>query len=103
MRRAKIFVGRNLAGFLEEIERGKKYIFRYEKEYSGLPVSLTMPTIQEEYFFDSFPPFFDGVLPEGIMLEAMLKQRKLDRDDLFGQLIAVGQDLVGAVSVEGVE
>jgi serine/threonine-protein kinase HipA len=40
------------------------------------------------------------VLPEGVMLEALLKQRKIDRNDLFGQLVAVGEDLVGAVSVK---
>ncbi len=103
MRKAKILMGKTFAGYLEEIERGKKYIFRYDPQYKGLPVSMTMPTTQEEYSFEYFPPFFDGVLPEGIMLDALLKQRKLDRNDLFGQLIAVGQDLVGAVSVEGVE
>jgi serine/threonine-protein kinase HipA len=103
MRKVKILVGENPVGLLEEIDPGKKYIFRYEKDYSGLPVSMTMPTTQQEYSFDVFPPYFDGVLPEGVMLEALLKQRKLDRKDLFGQLIAVGHDLVGAVSVEEVE
>jgi serine/threonine-protein kinase HipA len=59
-----------------------------------------MPTTKREYIYASFPPFFDGVLPEGVMLEALLKQRKIDRNDLFGQLVAVGEDLVGAVSVK---
>jgi serine/threonine-protein kinase HipA len=103
MKKAKIYMGKTLAGYLEEIERGKNYLFRYEPEYAGLPVSMTMPTVQKEYSFETFPSFFDGVLPEGIMLEALLRQRKLDKNDLFGQLIAVGKDLVGAVSVEGVE
>ena len=102
MRKVKILVGKNQAGFLEEIDPGKKYVFRYDKDYSGSPVSMTMPITQQEYTFDVFPPYFDGVLPEGVMLEALLKQRKLDRTDLFGQLIAVGHDLVGAVSVEDI-
>jgi serine/threonine-protein kinase HipA len=100
MRSAEVFVGGASAGILEEMERGKKYVFRYSEEFQGQPVSLTMPATKREYVFESFPPFFEGVLPEGVMLEALLKQRKIDRNDLFGQLVAVGEDLVGAVSVK---
>ena len=100
MRSAEVFVGGVAAGILEEVERGKRYVFRYLEEFQGQPVSLTMPTTKREYVFESFPPFFDGVLPEGMMLEALLKQRKIDRSDLFGQLVAVGEDLVGSVSVK---
>ena len=99
MKEAEVFVEGILSGALSEVERGKKYVFRYLDDYEGRPVSLTMPTRNKGYTFDTFPPFFDGVLPEGMMLEALLKQKKLDRDDLFGQLMAVGEDLVGAVSV----
>lgn len=99
MREADVFVEGVPSGTLAEIERGKRYVFRYLEDYTGRPVSLTMPTEKKEYTFETFPPFFDGVLPEGMMLEALLKQRKLDRGDLFGQLTAVGEDLVGAVSV----
>jgi serine/threonine-protein kinase HipA len=99
MREAEVFVEGAFAGILEEVERGKKYVFRYSEGYTGRPVSWAMPTTKREYLYESFPPFFDGVLPEGVMLEALLKQRKIDRNDLFGQLVAVGEDLVGAVSV----
>lgn len=88
------------AGVLREIERGKEYVFRYDTGHSGSPVSLTMPVGDREMQFDDFPPFFDGVLPEGEMLEGLLRISKIDRDDLFSQLIAVGGDLVGAVTVE---
>lgn len=99
MRRAEVFVKGVTAGVLEEIERGTKYVFLYSEGYHGPPVSLTMPTSKKEYMFESFPPYFEGVLPEGVMLDALLKQRKIDRYDLFGQLVTVGEDLVGAVSV----
>jgi serine/threonine-protein kinase HipA len=55
------------------------------------------------YEFKTFPPFFDGLLPEGAQLEGLLRLKKLDRSDYFGQLISVGQDLVGAVTVEAFE
>lgn len=96
--RAKIFVDQELAGYLEKLDKG--YRFTYLSKYQGQSVSLTMPITKSCYEYETFPPFFDGLLPEGIMLEALLKQGKLDRNDLFGQLITVGCDLVGNVTVE---
>jgi len=101
MRNAKIFFDKTiLAGILTEKEEKQGYVFEYDSHYAGPPVSLTMPMSQKRYEFDNFPPFFDGVLPEGPQLEALLKLAKLDRHDYFGQLVTVGKDLVGAFSVE---
>jgi serine/threonine-protein kinase HipA len=86
------------AGVLEESGEGN-YLFRYFETYAGSPVSLAMPVSQREFSFDGFPPFFEGLLPEGEMLEGLLRQRKIDRTDLFAQLIAVGTETVGAVTV----
>ena len=58
-----------------------------------------MPVEQREFDYDRFPPFFDGLLPEGWQLEALLRSAKLDRRDYMGQLLAVGSDTVGAVTV----
>lgn len=90
------------AGRLED-HPGERYLFVYEPSYAGPPVSLTMPVRPEPYAFEGFPPFFDGLLPEGWQLEALLRQAKLDRGDLFGQLLAVGADTVGAVTVEPID
>jgi len=100
MRTAKIYMHGLPAGILEEIEFNKQYRFVYDEYYDGEPVSLTMPTEKKEFEFNTFPPFFDGLLPEGIMLEGLLRQKKIDKNDYFSQLIAVGADLVGAVTVE---
>ena len=99
MRRANVFVHDKLAGTLVEVEAQRRYDFEYQPDYAGPPVSLTMPVEGRRYSFDQFPPFFDGVLPEGAQLEALLRLRKLERSDGFGQLLAVGSDLVGAVVV----
>ena len=101
MKKAYVFVSAIKAGILEELQVGK-YKFTYLDDYSGAPVSLTMPLINQVYEFDAFPPFFEGLLPEGAMLEALLRKYKLDRHDYFGQLIIVGQDVVGAVTLEGI-
>ena len=90
------------AGIIEEYSRGQRYVFHYLSDYKGPPVSLTLPIENREFEFSKFPPFLDGLLPEGIMLDSLLRQRKLDKDDYLSQLIAVGEDLVGALTVEEV-
>lgn len=103
MKKAKIFVSGEFAGILEEIAKGSSYRFSYDEQYHGEPVSLLMPIEKRSFEFDAFPPFFDGLLPEGVQLQALLKGAKIDADDLFQQLITVGHDLVGNVTVEGLE
>jgi len=100
MRKAKVYVKGIEAGILTELVQGKEYVFEYLEEYEGLEVSRTMPTTQKVYQFNHFPPFFEGLLPEGIQLEGLLKIRKIDRHDYFSQLIAIGEDTVGAVTVK---
>lgn len=100
MRTAKIYINGVEAGILTELNFGKKYRFEYKEGYDGNPVSLTIPISQSAYEFDAFPPFFDGLLPEGYQLDGLLKFGKIDRNDLFSQLLAVGDDLVGNVTVK---
>ena len=102
MRKAKVLVNDIEAGILEELDNDH-YKFTYQEHYNNAPVSLTMPLIKKVYEFEHFPPFFEGLLPEGIMLEALLRKYKFDKNDYFGQLIQVGHDLVGAVTVESIE
>ena len=59
-----------------------------------------MPVSEKLFNFDVFPPFFDGLLPEGLALDALLRGNKVDADDYLRQLIIVGQDLLGNVTVE---
>lgn len=100
IKKAKIFVNKVLAGMLYEVEKGKKYRFTYLDNYRGASVSLEMPLTQKTYEYDKFPPFFDGILPEGIMLDSLLRSEKIDRYDYLSQLIAVGKNVVGNVTIE---
>lgn len=100
MRKAKIYVGKTLAGHLIEWEKNRSYEFAYLEDYQGSAISLTMPLKERVYRFDDFPPFFDGFLPEGFMLEALLRKAKLDKNDRFEQLLIVGKELVGNITVE---
>lgn len=98
MRKARILVHSVDAGVLEVSNEGT-YRLIYHEDYQGAPISLTMPIINQVYEFNEFPPFFEGLLPEGMMLEALLRKYKIDRNDYFSQLLKVGQDVVGAITI----
>lgn len=100
-RRAEVYQQGRLAGQLQEQPEGS-WQFRYNPGYEGLPISLTMPVRNEPYHFKTFPAVFDGLLPEGPQLEALLRNHKIDRKDLFKQLITVGEDMVGSLVVRPV-
>lgn len=99
MKSALVYQQQELAGTLEERDDGS-FCFTYAAGYRGEPVSLTMPVAQEFWEFADFPAPFEGLLPEGMQLDALLRHRKLDRNDLFGQLLVVGRDVVGSLRIE---
>lgn len=87
-------------GILKELKKNQLYTFTYNDDYSGASISLTMPIEKKHFEYTQLPPFFEGLLPEGMQLEALLKKRKLDRDDLFEQLLSIGEDVVGDVTIK---
>ncbi len=99
MRKAVVFVHGKRAGILSE-EIAKGYSFTYDDDYQGEAVSLTMPVHQKRFSYSHFPAFFEGLLPEGVMLEGLLRIAKIDKNDYMSQLIATGNDLVGSVTVK---
>ena len=102
MRKAIVYVHNNRAGVLTEVSPAE-YYFEYDDNYESEPISLTMPISQKKYSYNSFPPFFDGLLPEGTMLEGLLENSNCTPNDYFAQLVAIGGNLVGAVTVELME
>lgn len=99
MRKANVYNHGILAGFLIQTDQ-KEYVFHYEEQYEGPPISLTMPVKNKSFEFKHFPPFFEGVLPEGSLLKALLQTTKTDQYDFFSQLMIVGNDLIGSVTVK---
>ncbi|MGJ8638031.1 MAG: type II toxin-antitoxin system HipA family toxin [Opitutaceae bacterium] len=92
-----VFVGDQLSGVLSRSER--RYSFHYLDEYEGPPVFIGWPLYEKEKQWEGFPAAFDGLLPEGVLLEQLLAKHKLDRSDQWGQLTAVGQDLTGFLCI----
>ncbi|MBU1106263.1 MAG: HipA N-terminal domain-containing protein [Candidatus Riflebacteria bacterium] len=101
MRQADVYVHDQLAGVLTEDESG--YRFVYSSAYLQIPepeaVSLTLPLSAQEYHSKVLFPFFDGLIPEGWLLEIAQKTWKIDRRDRMSLLMAVCRDCIGAVSI----
>jgi len=101
MRSAKIYMHNNWAGILTEDDEG--YHFTYEAAYleseDAEPVSLTLPLAEETYHSQVLFPFFDGLIPEGWLLDIAEKNWKLDIRDRMGILLVTCHDCIGAVRV----
>jgi len=104
MRKANVYMQKTLAGILVEDENG--YSFTYDPEYlqspGSKPVSLTLPLQSEPYRSKTMIPFFDGLIPEGWLLDIAQKNWKLNARDRMGLLLACCRDCIGAVSIEPV-
>jgi len=102
MRKAKVYMYNDLAGFLTESEEG--YSFIYDMNYlngsAAKPVSLTLPLQEKPFTSRTLFPFFDGLIPEGWLLEIAEKNWKLNARDRMGLLLACCKDCIGAVSIE---
>jgi|SRR5215203_7337582 len=101
MREAKVFMHEKLAGYLSETEEG--YVFIYDVSYLQMPgtdaISLTLPLSSKAYTSSVMIPFFDGLIPEGWLLEVAEQNWKLDARDRMGLLLACCKDCIGAVSI----
>lgn len=105
MRKAAIKIDDQLAGWLSQDEQG--YHFVYNKAYTAAPdarpVSLTLPLQESPYTSNVLFPFFDGLIPEGWLLDIAEKNWKLNPRDRMGLLLACCKDCIGAVSVEEIK
>lgn len=103
-RSGEVYYKDQLAGLISEEEDG--YVFTYEAAYlknNHLPVSLTLPLMETSYKSKILFPFFDGLIPEGWLLDIAIQNWKLNPRDRMGLLLTVCQDCLGAVSVKKIE
>jgi len=105
MRKADIYFRKVKAGQLTEDENG--YLFRYDADYLASkdpePISLTLPLTHLPYRSSVMFPFFDGLIPEGWLLDIATKNWKLNPNDRMGLLMTCCKDCIGAVGVIGLE
>lgn len=102
-RTAYVYVRDTFAGTLKETDAG--YSFAYDNDYleSANPsaVSLTLPIQKEEYTSKTLFAFFDGLIPEGWLLDIVTHNWKIDRKDRFGLLLVACKDPIGNVQIKG--
>ncbi len=105
MRKAVVKMDSQVAGWLTQDDNG--YHFEYAQDYlnkiDAKPVSLTLPMRQAIYTSNVLFPFFDGLIPEGWLLDIAEKNWKLNPRDRMGLLLACCKDCIGAIGIEAVK
>ena len=101
MKQAKVFFKENFVGVLTEDENG--YTFKYNVDYlqkkDAKAISLTLPLNEKPYVSQVLFPFFDGLIPEGWLLDIAGHSWKINLRDRMSLLLACCKDCIGAVSV----
>lgn len=102
MRQGIVRYNDTLAGILTETNEGI-YIFQYDEAYcESFPdqfLTFQMPVRKSPYHSVSLFPFFDGLIPEGWLLNIAAESWKLNQNDRMGLLLACCQNSIGAVSI----
>lgn len=106
MRKAEVLFKGNVAGIISESENG--YSFQYDSLYlenaNAKAVSLTLPIQEKPHISKILFPFFDGLIPEGQLLDIASKMRNAHQHDRFGLLLALcNGDCIGCVSVHAIK
>ena len=103
MRQAKVFYKDIFAGILTETDEGD-YKFQYDPDYAEkCPkqfITFSMPVTKGVYSEKRLFPFFEGLIPEGWLLDIASKNWKINKTDRMGLLLACCKSCIGAVSVE---
>lgn len=90
MRKAAIKLEDQIAGWLTQDDQGYHFVYNnaYAAQPGAWPVSLTLPVRQAPYASKVLFPFFDGLIPEGWLLDLAEKNWKLNARDRIGLLLA---------------
>jgi serine/threonine-protein kinase HipA len=102
MRKGKVYYNDNIAAIITETNDGD-YIFQYDKDYVKQHpkdfITFTMPVVEEPYIEKRLFPFFEGLIPEGWLLDIASRNWKINLNDRMGLLLACCKNCIGAVSV----
>lgn len=101
MKQAEVYINSTLAGILTEDDMG--YEYRYDSNYllsdKAEAVSLTLPLTDSPYRDKVLFPFFDGLIPEGWLLDIAENSWKISARDRFSLLLACCKDCIGNISI----
>lgn len=101
MKQANVYLHNQLAGVLTEDENG--FTFSYDSAFlqseKAQAISLTLPLSEKPYLSNVLFPFFDGLIPEGWLLNIAKKSWKINERDRMSLLLACCKNCIGAVSI----
>lgn len=102
MRQGKVLYKDQLAGIITETDDGE-YVFQYDEQYAKTHpndfITFTMPVTTKPYREKRLFPFFEGLIPEGWLLDIASENWRINKIDRMGLLLACCQNCIGAVSV----
>ncbi len=103
-RTAYVYVRNTFAGTLKETDAGYSFLYNpaYVADKTATAVSLTLPMQEGEYTSKTLFAFFDGLIPEGWLLDMVSHNWKIDRKDRFGLLLVACKDPIGNVQIKEV-
>jgi serine/threonine-protein kinase HipA len=106
MRQAIVRYNNITAGILTEEDNGE-YTFHYDSnyitEFPHLFICFALPVTSRTYRSKRLFPFFDGLIPEGWLLNIAAESWKINKADRMGLLMACCQNAIGAVSIHPVQ
>jgi serine/threonine-protein kinase HipA len=103
MRQGKVYYKNHFAGIISETNDGE-FVFQYDEQYVKKHpkdyITFTMPVTNKPYKEKRLFAFFDGLIPEGWLLNIASENWKINSNDRMGLLLACCRNCIGAVSVE---
>jgi serine/threonine-protein kinase HipA len=101
MRQAKILYKGQFAGILTESDEGYEFCYLpdYLAKVDAKSISQTLPLQVNPFKSSVLFPFFDGLIPEGWLLDVALRNTDISILDRMSLLLLCCKDCIGAVSV----
>lgn len=101
MKQAEVYRKGIFAGLLTE--DGGEYRFCYDAAYlaqaDAHPVSLTLPLQKDAHVSPVLFPFFDGLIPEGWLLDVAIRNTDISVLDRMSLLLLCCKESIGSISV----
>lgn len=106
MRTAEIYYNEIIAGILVETDDGEyqfTYNTSYIEKYPEQFLTFSLAVSEKIYTSNRLFPFFEGLIPEGWLLDVATKNWKINPNDRMGLLLACCQNCIGAISVKPIK